>query len=66
MELIQNKIHAAILCETWTKPEKIKTYNISGYHKIIESRKDGYGGVAIYLKNNYKYTKLSLYVSARD
>lgn len=60
MELLRNKIHAAILSETWTKPEKIKNYNISGYHKIIQSRGDDYGGVAIYLKNSYKYINLNL------
>lgn len=60
MELMQNKIHAALLSETWTKPENIQKYNISGFHKIIQSRGDSYGGVGIYLKNNYKYLPLKL------
>lgn len=63
MELIQNKIHAAILSETWTRLEKINSYNITGYHKIIQCRSDGYGGVAIYLKNNYKYIRIPLVTS---
>lgn len=48
-ELHDNKIHVALLSETWTKPEKIKNYNISGYHKILQHRGDDYGGVAIFL-----------------
>lgn len=63
MEMRTHKVHAALLSETWTKPESIKRYNISGYHKIIQSRNDNYGGVAIYLKNNYKYENLKLTTS---
>lgn len=50
-----------IICETFTKNEFEKVeYNISGYHKIIKSRGDGYGGIAIYLKNKFKYRKLDI------
>lgn len=48
---------AVLLSETWTSPslEQTSKYNISRYHKFVDSRVDGYGGSAIYLKQEFGY-----------
>lgn len=47
----------ALLSETWTKMEleSSKTYRISSYYHLCNSRYDNYGGAAIYLRNNFNY-----------
>lgn len=44
--LIQEKVHIAVLCETWL--EKESNFNITGYNIFRLDRQDGYGGVAIF------------------
>ncbi|KAI5638400.1 endonuclease-reverse transcriptase domain-containing protein [Phthorimaea operculella] len=43
--LIQNKIHIAVLNETWLEPDSI--FKISNYNIYRCDRNDGYGGVAL-------------------
>ena len=60
--LQQGNCVAAILSETWTalEMEDSKKYNIPKYHRILQSREDGYGGVAIYLRNDLGYLPIQL------
>lgn len=51
-----NKIDIAILCETWLKDQLIKFRN---YKIITRNRLDGYGGVAILVANEIKYSELT-------
>lgn len=54
--LIKNNIDAAMFSETWLlNDHKIKFKN---YTFITQNRSDGYGGVAILLRNDIKITKL--------
>jgi hypothetical protein len=61
-DLIQliNKYNPMViaLSETWLKPEFL--FRISGYNCVREDRPDGYGGVAILVKNNISFKCLSL------
>lgn len=52
----------AILSEVWTNisEENTNKYKIAGYHTILESRFDGYGGVGILLENNYNFLPIIL------
>lgn len=43
--LSQEKVHIAIISETWFEPES--NFRISGYNTFRDDRDDGYGGVAI-------------------
>lgn len=61
IEILKSTPHLAmLLSETWTIEEQTRKYNIVGYNKIIKSRSDGYGGVAIYLNNSLAYKILDL------
>ncbi|CAH0720376.1 unnamed protein product, partial [Brenthis ino] len=51
--LSQEKIHIAILSETWLDPNK--SIRISGYHIVRQDRGDGYGGVAIVIHNSIMF-----------
>lgn len=59
-ELKNNEYFAAVLSETWTKENLMRQYNINGFCKIIQSRDDGYGGVAIFLKNTLNFKQVVL------
>lgn len=52
----------AMLSETWTALdlEDTNKYSISKYHRILCSREDGYGGAAVYIRNDYGYQPISL------
>lgn len=54
--LEQNKIDIAILCETWLKNQSITFRN---FQIITRNRADGYGGVAIVVANNIRYSELN-------
>lgn len=58
----QENYDVAILTETWYKVEEETTraYNLSGYHKVLQSRADGYGGTGIYIRNHYNYQQLQI------
>lgn len=60
--LNQENYEVAILTETWYKfeEETTRAYNISGYHKVLHSRADGYGGVGIYIRNHYNYQQIQI------
>lgn len=48
---IDENIDVLILCETWlTNLNNTKIKNFNAIHKL---RQDGYGGVSIYIRNNY-------------
>lgn len=51
--LCQEKVHIAILSETWLNPNI--SLRISGYNTIRKDRNDGYGGVAILVHSSIKY-----------
>lgn len=59
---------AVLLSETWTNQslEQTSKYNISRYHRFVDSRVDNYGGSAIYLKQDlgYKTIKMPLLSNA--
>ncbi|XP_075990144.1 uncharacterized protein LOC142985784 [Anticarsia gemmatalis] len=50
--LSYNKIHIALICETWLEPDS--GLNVSGYHMYRKDRDDGYGGVLIMVHNSIK------------
>lgn len=50
--LSQEKIHIAILSETWLEPES--PLRIAGYNVYRKDRHDGYGGTAILTHNSVK------------
>lgn len=54
--LEQNKIDIAILCETWLKNQSITFRN---FQIKTRNRADGYGGVAIVVANNIRYSELN-------
>lgn len=56
--LSQEKIHIAVLSETWLEPDSY--FNINGYDTYRSDRADGYGGVAIV---THKSVKSSLCLS---
>lgn len=60
--LRQENYIAAVLAETWTALELEDTnkYKISKYHRILASRDDGYGGAAVYLRNDLGYQPIQL------
>lgn len=51
--LSQEKVHIAILSETWLDPDT--PLRISGYSIHRQDRDDGYGGVAIILHSSIKF-----------
>lgn len=51
---------AVLLSETWTMDTHEEKYNIASYNKIIKSRDDGYGGVAIFIKNTVNFEIIDL------
>lgn len=53
---------AAFLSETWSNEslEQTSKYDISRYNKFLKSRLDGYGGCAIYLKQDIGYTIIDI------
>lgn len=52
------------LAETWLKPTN--TFKVSGYHSVRDDRPDGYGGVAIFIKNTISFTSVSLPVHSDE
>lgn len=52
----------AILSEVWSNisEESTNKYKISGYHTILKSRYDGYGGAGILLANQYNFVPIDL------
>ncbi|KAF9411756.1 hypothetical protein HW555_009547 [Spodoptera exigua] len=52
--LSQEKIHIAVLSETWLEPES--SFRISEYNTYRLDREDGYGGVAIMTHRSVKST----------
>lgn len=58
--LIGEDYSVALLQETWTQElyETSTCYKISGYHSVFDSREDGYGGSAIFIKNSFNYRKV--------
>ena len=48
-------ITAACIMETWLNKDTEKKAQISNYNLITNHREDGYGGTAIYLRNDIKY-----------
>lgn len=57
---IVNKLQPFIIClsETWLKPDY--PFRISGFSCVRKDRSDGYGGVAILIKNSFSFNLLSL------
>ena len=55
--LNENKVHIALLSETWFKPNSSITF--PGYNIIRKDRLDGKGGVAILIKTNIKFIKIA-------
>lgn len=60
--MVADEIQVAILSETWTNvsEERTNKYKITGYHTILESRFDGYGGAGLLLENRFNYVSISL------
>lgn len=58
--LIGEDYSVALLQQTWTQElyETSTRYKISGYHSVFDSREDGYGGSAIFIKNSFNYRKV--------
>lgn len=56
--LLNRKIQIATITETWLSFNDI--FNISGYSIIRCDRFDGYGGVAILIRNDIPYKELSI------
>jgi hypothetical protein len=52
----QNKIHIAVLCETWLQSTQL--FNIKGYFTERLDSGNKYNGVAILVQHTIKYTKL--------
>lgn len=52
---INLNIHIIVVQETWFKEELTQIYQISGYNEIFSCREDGYGGVAIYVRDDIEY-----------
>lgn len=50
--LLQEKIHIAVLCETWLEPDS--HLKLSNYNIYRSDRHDGYGGVAIITHKSLK------------
>lgn len=52
----------ALLSESWTQESQENTtrYRISKYFGVFDSREDGYGGAAIYVKNTINFTRIPL------
>lgn len=52
----------AILSEVWTNisEENTNKYKISGYHTILKSRYDGYGGAGILLENQHNFVPITM------
>lgn len=67
-ELIQliNYQEPFLVClqETWLRQESM--FKIPGYSCLREDRPDGYGGVAILIKNSYTFSHLSLPSHSND
>lgn len=59
--LLGSDYSAALLSETWTNSdlESTNKYNISRYHRFFNSREDNYGGVGIYLKQDWGYMEIA-------
>ena len=55
--LHKNQIHIALISETWLKVGS--TFSLSGYNVCRMDRDDGYGGVAILIKNDVSYKQLN-------
>lgn len=53
--IFDNKLNAVLLSETWLK--KKNNINFTGFNIFRCDRDDGYGGVAILLRNNFTYVQ---------
>lgn len=60
--LSRDNYDVAILSETWSKieEESSRAYNLSGYHKVLNSRADGYGGIGIYIRNHLNFQQIQI------
>ncbi|KAJ8709247.1 hypothetical protein PYW07_009073 [Mythimna separata] len=59
--LHQEKIHIAILSETWFDPDS--ACRLSGYHIFRADRDDGYGGTAVFIHNSIKAIQCNVNIS---
>ena len=59
-ELTKEKYDAALISETWTNGDVSRKFNITNYNKIIKSRHDGYGGVAIYIAKDHYWQHIDI------
>lgn len=60
--LIEEDYSFALISETWTQTDQETTsrYRISTFNGVFDSREDGYGGAAVYLKNTINFTRINL------
>lgn len=60
--LIEEDCSFALISETWTHTDQETTsrYRISTFNGVFDSREDGYGGAAVYLKNTINFTRINL------
>lgn len=56
--MFDNKINIALLSETWFKPSS--KINFTGFNLFRFDRDDGYAGVAILVKKNLSFSKISV------
>lgn len=56
--LNQEKIHIAVVSETWFDPEK--AIRLSGYNIYRADRDDGYGGVAVFTHHSIRATQCNV------
>lgn len=57
--LEKNNIHIYIASETWLKPKDDRFF-LKNYQMSTNNRKDGYGGVAILLKNGIHFEDVKI------
>lgn len=62
---IVRKYQPDVIClnETWLRPNSI--FNINSYNIVRQDRTDGYGGVAICIKNNVIFNQIKTYNDER-
>lgn len=59
--LSQEKIHIALVSETWLEPES--HLNISGYNIFRKDRADAYGGIALIVHKSIKVQEYSMHIN---
>lgn len=64
--LNEENYDVGLLSETWTKwgEEDSRQYKLSGYHSVLSSRSDGYGGVGVFIHKNWNYEPISVTVNS--